>query len=342
MGERPIYHREKPFPARKVEKINELAELLSKYKNILLIGIRDVNANQMKTLRKNLWGIGVLKVVKNSLMSIAIDKISDKRPELKKLKDLMDDMHALIFTNHDIFSIARTIDSIKEKRLLKPGKISPIDVVLKKGFTGFKPGPEMSEMRMAGVPVRIFDGEVYIYEDHVLVRKGQVVSPYATRVMALLDIKPLEVGPEVIAGIADGYIFSREILLKPLESYLEELQYAISEARILSMEAMIPMPDTISELLIVPVRETIYLGIETAIVSSETLPILLNRTLSESLALLMTIADKLPEIPEELKSIIRKPEAAEKMEERKEEEKKEEKKEEKEEEEAPAGLSLLF
>ncbi len=340
MAQKLVYRREKSYPLRKTSKIQELTEILRKYSNILLLSIRDVNANQMKMLRKKLWGKGLVKVVKNSLLELAIDKIKHEKPMLDKLKDLLTDMHALVFTNDDIFEVARIINSIKEKRALKPGKISPVDVVLKKGFTGFKPGPEMSEMRMAGVPVRIFDGEVFIQQDHILVKKGQVVSPYAARVMALLDIKPLEIGPEVIIGISDRYMISKETLLKPLESYLEELQYAISEATILSLQALIPMPDTIGDILTLPARETFLLGIEIALVTTDTLPHLLKRTFSETLGLLTSIADKLPEIPEDLKSLVATQPAEEKAP-SKEGAPKEEKPEEKE-EEGLAGLSLLF
>ena len=208
-----IYRREKPYPEHKVRKINELMEYFRNYKNILLVGIRDVNANQMKELRRKLWNKALVKVVKNTLTEIALDRIKKERPELARLKDFLNDMHAIIFTNDDAFEIARVVDSIKERRTLKPGKVSPVDVVVKKGFTGFKPGPEMSEMRMAGVPVRIFDGEVFVMEDYVLVKAGQVVSPYAARVMALLDIKPLEVGPEIIVGVIDGCLVPKLSLI---------------------------------------------------------------------------------------------------------------------------------
>ena len=62
------YRRATPYPRRKVEKIEELVEALRSYRGIILIGIRDVNANQMKELRKKLWRKALVKVIKNCLL----------------------------------------------------------------------------------------------------------------------------------------------------------------------------------------------------------------------------------------------------------------------------------
>ena len=297
----------------------------------------------MKELRRKLWGKATVKVIKNTLTQIALDQVKSERPELQKLKDMLTDMHALVLTNGDIFEIARTINSIKEKRSLKPGKISPTDVIIKKGFTGFRPGPEMSELRMAGVPVRIFDGEVYVQQDYVLVRSGQVVSPYAARVMAILDIKPLEVGPEVIIGITDGYIIGKEVLLRPLQDYIADLRSAIYEAHTLAIEAKIPISEILEELLMLASKEASALLRETALISEDTIQDLTSLALREIVALLGQIAGGLPEIPNDLKELISVTPSVEKKEEKteKEEKKKPEERKEKE-EEGLAGLRLLF
>ena len=338
-----VYQRKKPYPESKIRKINEIAELLRKYRNIILVGIRDVNANQMKELRKKLWNKAVCKVVKNTLAELAIEKVAKERKEIEILRDYLDDMHALVFTNDDPFEIARIIDSVKEDRPLKPGRVSPIDVVIKKGFTGFRPGPELNEMRMAGLPVRILDGEVFIYQDHVLVRAGQVVSPYAARVMAILDIKPLKVGPKVIIGIVDGTIIKEDVLLKPFEEYIRELQLAVNETRRLAIDAQIFVPELFEEFVSIAVREAYGLATNTGLITPDTLPEVVKAALGEIVALLTSIKEELPEIPEDLRKLI--PVAPSKKEEKKLEEKKEEKKEKKEEkkeEESLAGLSLLF
>lgn len=341
-----VYKRKKPYPEVKVKKVQELVNLLKNYRNILIVSIRDVNANQMKELRAKLWNKGICKVVKNTLAKIAIENAASHRRGLLSLKNYLTDMHALIFTNNDPFEIAQIIDSIREARPLKPGKTTPVDVVIKKGFTGFKPGPELSEIRMAGIPVRILDGEVFITDDYTLLRAGQVVSPYAARVMALLDIKPLSIGPKVILGLIDDTIIQAELLTRPLEEYFKDIQIAINAGRILALEAKVPVPELIEELISMTVREALSLATETAFISPETMPDLTSLASIEALALLHAIKDHATAIPDDLKALIPtttttelKP-AAKAKEEKHEEKKKEEK--EKKEEETLAGLSLLF
>lgn len=338
-----VYKRKKPYPEKKKRKIKEIANLFREYHNILLIGIRDVNANQMKELRRKLWGKAICKVIKNTLAELAIDTVAKKRTEVAILKDYLVDMHALVFTNDDPFEIAQIIDSIKEDRPLKPGRVSPVDVVIKKGFTGFRPGPELNEMRMAGLPVRILDGEVFITKDHVLVRAGQVVSPYAARVMALLDIKPLKIGPKVIMGIVDGMLVSGEILLKPFEEYIKEIQITINETKTLAIEAKIFVPELFEDFVGLSIREAISLATITGFIAPDTLPEAIRVALSEISTLLNTIKDEIPEIPEDLQKLISATPTKEKKEEEKNvERKKEEKKKKEGEEEALAGLNLLF
>lgn len=338
------YSRTRPYPQRKIRKIEELKKILREYKHMVLINIRDVNANQMKQLRQNVWGKGLVKVFKNNLLKVAISQLSKDRPELQKLLDYLSDMHALLLTNDDAFELARIANSIREKRALKPGKVSPIDVVIHKGFTGLKPGPEMSEMRMAGVPVRIFDGEVFVSQDHILVKAGQVVSPYAARVMELLDIKPLSVGPEVVVGLVDGMIIPKEVLLKTIEDYIKEFQLATREVQGLVLEAGIIVPEFLEDLLTLVSRQAFNVIRHTGIISTESLDIAVQTALSEVISLVDSIKEDLPSIPEEIAGILSAATPSKQAEEKPSEEEAEKPKEEKKssEEEALSGLSLLF
>ncbi|MHA1616128.1 MAG: 50S ribosomal protein L10, partial [Candidatus Njordarchaeales archaeon] len=339
-----VYKRKKPIPPEKVRKLERIKKLLEKYSKFLIIDFHEVSANLMHKLRSKLRGKAEIVVIKNTLTEKAIDELSNKKPDLVKMKEYLTGMRAFVFTEGDLFEIARMIAEEKEIKPPTPGKISPIDIVIPKGSTGLRPGPAMTDLRLAGLPVRIIEGELFIMEDTVLVRKGQRLSSQVVKVLQILDIHPFEVSPKVICAYDNGIIIRGEILLKPIEEYEEMIAKAISEAMNIAVNLAIPVPEAIENIIRVAYMHATSLAIETAIPLPDTAEHLLARAMNIARALVSEIAKEKPEIlPKNLKKLAQAPAApaaeAAPAEEKKEEEKKEEKKEEeKKEEESLAGL----
>ena len=341
-----VYKREKPVPKKKVERVQRLVELFEKYDKIIIFDFHDVPANLMKQIRMKLREKAEVIVVKNTLVKKALEKIIKKKPYLKHLERFLTGMRAFAFTNNDVFEIARIIDNVKEKTPAKPGKIAPFDIIIPKGNTGLKPGPAMTDLRLANVPIRIIEGELWVMQDTLLVKRGQRISSQAAKVLQLLDIIPFETKPKVIAAIDRDLVISGDTLLIPFEQYIEYTSEAINTALNISIETTIPLPETAEIIISKAFTETLAIATYSDIPIPENIEQIIAKTTNITIRIISEMIKIDPQsVPDDLKSLVETSsvsteEKEEKKEEKKKEEKKKEKKEEKEEE--FSGLAALF
>ena len=166
-----LYKRKKPIPREKIERVKRLVELFRKYDKIIIADFNEVPANLIKRARLAIKDKGLPLVIKNKLALKALEQVEKEKPYLSKLKEYLTGMRMLVFTNEDPIEIAQEIHSFSEKIPPRPGKRVPFDIVVPKGGTGLRPGPVMTDLRVAGLPVRIIEGELFIMQDTVLVKK---------------------------------------------------------------------------------------------------------------------------------------------------------------------------
>lgn len=261
------YEREQ-IPKKKEKTVGELKELLTRYEKILILDIEDVPTPVIQDLREKLWDIGTFRVIKNSLTRIAIDQL--ERPEIEQLKKYLTGMRALFFTNNDLYKVARIISSKSKKLPPKAGKTPSRDIIIEKGGTGLKTGPEMRDLRVAGVPIRIIENEIYVKERTKLVSENEEISPSEAKAMRILDIKPIEAKVEVIAGLMGGKIVSRETLTRPIKEYKKLFRTGINKAINLSIEAAIPSKAAFDQLLRRSFHVSLIFGLKTGLTTSET------------------------------------------------------------------------
>ncbi len=339
------YERKRPVPEKKMKQVEMLIDLFKRYDKIVIFDFRDVPANMMKEIRKRLYGLGRVIVVKNTLVKKALDRIIKEKPNLRVLYDYLTGMHAFVFTNNDVFEISRIIDSIREKQPAKPGKIAPYDIIIPKGNTGLKPGPAMTDLRLANIPSRIIKGELWVMEDTLLVKKGQRISSQAAKVLQLLDIIPFEIRPKILLAVDGDKVLSSDILLMPLEEYEKMVHEAINNAVKVAVNLSLPTPETAELILINAVLDGLKVAIYADIPLPDTTEIILMKAINIAKNVVFEINKINPEaLPDDLKKLIESVPVAPAEEKKEEKPAKEEKKEEekKEEEEAVSGLAALF
>ncbi len=158
----------------KSTEVEEIEELFQQYKSIGVASLKKVRASQLQELKKSLYGIVCMRVMKNTLMKLAIEHMGES--DLKKLEPFLEGSNVLLLTNLNPFKLALMLEHGKVKTTAKSGDIAAMDVVIPQGNTAQPPGPIISQLNGVGLPTRIESGSVWVAKDTLVVRKGEVIN----------------------------------------------------------------------------------------------------------------------------------------------------------------------
>jgi large subunit ribosomal protein L10 len=158
----------------KLGEIEAIKELLKNYKSIGIASLQKVRAPQLQELKKNLTGKVYMRVLKNSLIRLAIENTN--QTEMKQLEQFLIGSNVYLFTNINPFKLALLLEKGHVKTTAKSGDIAAMDVVIPAGNTGQPPGPIISQLNSVGLPTRIESGSVWVSKDTLVVRKGEEIN----------------------------------------------------------------------------------------------------------------------------------------------------------------------
>ncbi len=226
----------------KIKKVEEIKDILTNYPVIGFAHISQIGSKMLQEIRKNLRGKIGIKIVKNNLLKIALDEV--QRENVSKLKDYLEGSTALVYTKENPFKLKLEIEKNRSMAPAKSGTIAPIDILIEKGDTGFSPGPVITELNEVGLKTRIKGGTVWIQEDAIVVKKGEVISPMLAIVLSRLDIRPIELGLDLYTAY-DGEIYTKEDLNIDFEGIVNNISTAIRCGHNLAVQIGYATPDTI-------------------------------------------------------------------------------------------------
>ncbi len=337
------------LPAWKRREVSEIKRLAGEYAAVGLVDMYGIPATQLQQIRRNLRGIAVVMMTRNTLMEHAFSEMGGSMGDLQKH---ISGQSALIFTNENPFKLFKLLEKTKTKMAAKPGEIAPEDIVVQKGPTSFKPGPIVGELQQAGIPAAIEGGKVRIRETRTVVRRGEVISRKMAEVLAKLDIRPMDVGLMVQAVHYGGTVFTPDLLAVDEQAYFNNIMLAAQQAFNLSVNAAVPTRLTASALIGRAVQEARNLGVEAGIYEKGVVDLIIGRVYRETLALALAAADAGFELEESARRAVEAaaaapvtaaaPAAPAEKEAAPEEEKEEKEEKEEDEESGIAGLGALF
>jgi large subunit ribosomal protein L10 len=326
----------------KTALVDDIAGKIEKSQVVGIVSVHGVPGPQLQKMRSKLRAHMTMKVMKNTLLEIAIKKASKKRKGLEGLVPSIDGQMAILLSDYNPFKLYKQLDETKSKMAAKGGEKAPADIEVKAGETPFKPGPIVGELQKAGIPAAIEQGKVVIKKDKLLVKQGDVISRDIALALGKLEIFPLTVGLELRAAYEDGIVFQSSMLAIDQDAFMGNLQGAARKALNLSVFAAIPNKLSIKPLIAKAHIEALNLAVYSEYPAEEALKLLIAKANAQSLAL----ASQLP--PEALgdkakEMLSKRPSGGSGPAPEKKEEKKEEKEEKKvSEDEAAAGLGALF
>jgi len=270
-------------------EVEDIKALLQQYKSIGVANLKKVRATQLQELKKSLYGKVYMRVLKNTLMRIAIENMGET--DLKKLEPYLEGSNVLLFTNLNPFKLALMLERGKVKTTAKSGDIAAMDVVIQQGNTGQPPGPFISQLNGVGLPTRIESGSVWVSKDTLVVRKGEAINERLASVLSKLGIKAVEAGLSMRAVYDEGLMVMEEQLKIDVDGTRKSLQQSQGEAFALALGIAYPSSDTIAPLLQVAHQKAVALAVSAAIPTKETIGDLIRKANAEMNSL-SSVAEK--------------------------------------------------
>ena len=265
---------------RKVRIVEELVELMGKYRVIGIASLSKIRARDLQELRKVLKPYMRLKCAKNTLFRIAASKVGLKN--LEELEPFLKGENLFIFSDINPYRLNMMLERTRVKTEAKPGDVASEDVVIPAGNTGLPPGPIISKLASLGIPTRIESGSIWVVRDTVVARRGDVIGKDLADILKRLGVKSVEVGLSLKAVYEDGVVLSRDDLTINLEEVRASIEEAYTHAVAVSVEIGYATPETITPILLTAYTRSLALALEAAYPCPETLPHLLARAEAEA------------------------------------------------------------
>lgn len=221
----------------KREEVRKLKELIDEYPVIGVVDMFKLPSTELQKMRKDLHGKAKIKMSKKILMKFALEK---SKKDIEKLEDYFKNQPAFIFTSMNPFKLYKYLAKNKVESYAKPGDIAQKDIVVPSGSTGLDPGPVIGKLQSIGLSTSVKEGKVSVERDSVVAEEGEEITLELANALNTLDIKPMEIGLDLIAAYEDGKIFEKEILSVDEQEYIEEIKSCTQKALNLSVNISFP------------------------------------------------------------------------------------------------------
>jgi len=267
----------------KSSEVEAIKDILKEHKLVGIASLKKVRASQLQELKKSMAGKVYLRVLKNTLMKLAIEEMN--QAELRKLEEYLDGSNVYLFTDLNPFKLALLLERGKVKTTAKSGDIAALDVIVPAGNTGQPPGPIISQLNAVGLPTRIESGSVWVSKDTLVVRKGEVINERLAGVLSKLGIKAVELGISMRAVYDNGLMIIGEQLKIDIEATKKTLEQSSQEAFALALGISYPTKETIKPLLQAAHQKALALAIGAVLPTKETIGDLIRKANSEMTSL---------------------------------------------------------
>ena len=246
---------------KKKQLVQQLTQRIKDSPIVGLVNMQSLPAQQSQDMRAMLRDKGVfITMARKKLLKLAIE--NSGKDNIKNLIEKIKGMPALIFSNDNPFTLYSTLQKNKSEAPAKAGQEAPKDIVVKAGGTNFAPGPIISELAAVGIKTKVDGGKLAIMDDTIVAKEGDIISAPLAETLKRLDIKPMEVGLDLVAVWEDGIIYDGKQLHIDEDEYVAQFMQAASWAMNLAVETAFPTKETTEILLQKAFREAKALSIE--------------------------------------------------------------------------------
>ena len=291
----PLTSKGRPVPKAKIDEVARLVELLEKYDYIALLRTEQIGSKQFQAIKKAWRPYAIIHMSRNSLMTRAIEVASKTKKNLEKLIAYIEGSMAFAFSNVSPFELNDMLQANKARAPAKAGTVSPIDIEIEAGNTGFPPGPLISELGQVGLKTRIQGGSIWITQDHTIIKAGETVSRDKALVMSRLGLEPYEIFLKLTVAYDDGILLTAAVFTISRADVLDQLSTAAQEVLGLALTANYINTETLPFLLQQAAQESQSLSLFGGILTDETTGTILASANQGANALAQMIRTKNPD-----------------------------------------------
>jgi large subunit ribosomal protein L10 len=248
-----------------------------------VVNVAQLPAQQFQKMRRTLKAKGVsIVVARKKLMIRALEESG--RENILKLVEKMNGIPGLLFSTSNPFTLYAILQKNKSEAPAKAGHIAPKDIIVKEGPTNFLPGPIISELASIKVKTKVDAGKLAIIADTVVAKEGDIISENLASMLKRLDIKPMEIGLDLVAAWEAGFIFNAKDLAIDEVQFAADLTQAAQWAMNLAVEVGFPTAETLPLIIQKAQREAINVAVEAAILTDDTKEAILAKAEREAAA----------------------------------------------------------
>ena len=264
--------------------VEKIVQKIKEYPVVAIVNFQNLPAPQLQKMRALLLKNEVQMIMtRKKLLELALQ--NSGKENIEQLKDKIKGMPALLFSKSNPFTLYKNIQKNKSEAPAKAGQIAPKEVVVKAGPTNFAPGPIISELASVGIKTKVEDGKLAIIDDVVVAKEGDEISQKLAETLKRLDIKPMEIGLDLVAVWENGLVFDAKQLFIDEAEYMGKLTTAAQWAMNLAVEAAVTTPETTELLLQKAFRDAKALALEQHILTDETKEEILGKVDAQAKAL---------------------------------------------------------
>jgi large subunit ribosomal protein L10 len=264
-------------------EVEAIKDILKEHKLVGIASLQKVRASQLQELKKSMAGKVYLRVLKNTLMKLAIDEMNQE--DLRKLEQYLDGSNVYLFTDLNPFKLALLLERGKVKTTAKNGDTAAMDVIVPAGNTGQPPGPFISQLNSVGLPTRIESGSVWVSKDTLVVRKGEEINERLASVLSKLGIKAVELGISMRAVYDNGLMIRGDQLKVDIDATRRSVEQSNQEVFALAIDIGYTTKETIKPLLQSAHQKALALAVSAAIPTKETIGDLIRKANAEMTSL---------------------------------------------------------
>ncbi|RME18375.1 MAG: hypothetical protein D6797_00560, partial [Bdellovibrio sp.] len=162
---------------------------------------------------------------------------------------------ALMLVNEHPYKVNQFFLESKLDVAAKPGDIAPFDIVVPAGETDLPPGPALSQLKVAGLNVKIDKGKIVVAKDSVVAKEGDEITAEKAQALQMLGIKPFKVGVNVAYAYDGETLYNGEVLNITQEDVIADIEEALAQSLNASINASYPTEQNIKLLVTKAIRE---------------------------------------------------------------------------------------